>query len=468
MKLKHLVALGLTTIISISWLVTNVFAAENPVTKLEISDFPETVESFADFSFKIKALDDNDNPVNDYTGTVIFSSETDSNAELPSEYKFELSDQGVHEFTESYYFTGDGPQKLTVTDKSNPTLKDTITINVSDEEQASNTEVTIDSPTAGSTTNPIITIRGSAPAKSTVTILNGTETLGTTESDNLGSYSFDTPVLQDGTYNLQAEVENLKSEKVTVIINTKAPNVDFIELSPKEVTSEQSFSLQIRLKSDARDVKVLLGGFQTSLVRDENSSRLFTGSLKAPSIPGNYEIKLKIEDNLGNIADNIGTDEILVVLAGQGQSVNSTSFNVPSQVTGFAATVADRRVNLTWIPAQAQNGIKNYEIRYGVNPADLNLKVETLNSQNNWYIPNLINGQTYFFQVFAIDTLNQKSDLGSEIIAANPNPTGLTTIHGSAPGQVLVNQATNTGPGGIMVLAGFALAGAVGVVRRRG
>jgi hypothetical protein len=66
----------------------------------------------------VVALDASNHVVPGYTGTVHFSS-TDSQAILPADYTFSVSDNGAHLF--SVTFATRGQQTLTVTDLANPT-----------------------------------------------------------------------------------------------------------------------------------------------------------------------------------------------------------------------------------------------------------------------------------------------------------------------------------------------------------
>ena len=72
--------------------------------------------------------------------------------------------------------------------------------------------------------------------------------------------------------------------------------------------------------------------------------------------------------------------------------------------------------------------------------------MNTNDSSTAWFVPNLNNGTTYYFQVFGIDTEGNLSDQGSAVVSATPSSAYGGGLHGSADGQVLVNQVTNSGP----------------------
>jgi hypothetical protein len=75
----------------------------------------------------VVALDANNRPVANYTGTVHFTS-SDSTAVLPKDYTFTSADRGVKAFTVSFATTG--RQTLTITDTTTADLTESATVNV--------------------------------------------------------------------------------------------------------------------------------------------------------------------------------------------------------------------------------------------------------------------------------------------------------------------------------------------------
>lgn len=85
------------------------------------------------FGFNVKAVDAFGNTVTNYTGTVKFSTtDTNSNVVLPSNYTYQLSDNGNKQFTGAKLCTA-GPQTIYVEDVSNPLIKGQVTVNVQPE-----------------------------------------------------------------------------------------------------------------------------------------------------------------------------------------------------------------------------------------------------------------------------------------------------------------------------------------------
>ncbi len=469
-KLRRYLALICLTALIVPKLVN---ADPGDVTKLVIEDAPDTVEAFTDFSFKVIAQDNSDSTITDYDGTVVFTSETDENAKLPGEHTFDPEvDSGEKIFNESYFFTEEGEQELTVTDEENPELTTTITINVVEADlENDNTDeengIKLTSPTEGTSNESTITVRGETTPGLTVEIFNDEELLGSADADIEGNFQFQTPVLPDGSYKIRAVSDELESKTVNVTIQTQAPEISFIELSPSTVNAGQNFNIQLTTANDARVVKVKINDILHTLKKDTVNSKLFKGTITAPTSAGNYPIKVNIEDDLGNVANNLNTNKTLVVntTSVNGGDNEELTFQVPSQVLGLTATPSDKKITLNWQAATAANGIKNYAIYYGTAPTSLPLKVETKDAATTWYIPELTNGTTYYFQIYAIDNNNQRGDQGSAVISATPVITGQTTLLGSAPNQVQPNAVTNSGPGLLFLGAGSLFAAKI--IRKR-
>lgn len=111
-------------------------------------------------SVTVTAKDGSGNTVTSYVGTVQFTSR-DTQATLPADYTFTLTDAGMHVFASGVTLKTAGPQNITVTDAATPTLTGTqsgITVNA-----ASAASVTIlgypSAVTAGTTGSGSVTLR---------------------------------------------------------------------------------------------------------------------------------------------------------------------------------------------------------------------------------------------------------------------------------------------------------------------
>jgi hypothetical protein len=84
--------------------------------------FPSPVTAGTLQSFTVTVVDGYGNPVTDYVGTVHFTS-SDPQADLPQNYTFVASDQGVHTFTATLKTAG--TQSITATDLQNSAITST-------------------------------------------------------------------------------------------------------------------------------------------------------------------------------------------------------------------------------------------------------------------------------------------------------------------------------------------------------
>lgn len=78
-------------------------------------------------------------------------------------------------------------------------------------------------------------------------------------------------------------------------------------------------------------------------------------------------------------------------------------------------------MDLNWdIVTDHTSAIVKYRIHYGELESSLNKTVETNGAVNKWYVPNLTNGQKYYFAVTAVDNQSYESAEKSLIVSALP------------------------------------------------
>src|SRR5262249_52952706 len=85
-------------------------------------NFPSPVTAGAPQSFTVTVVDGYGHAITGYAGTVHFTS-SDPQADLPDDYTFAASDQGVHTFTATLKTAG--RQSLTATDTENSAITST-------------------------------------------------------------------------------------------------------------------------------------------------------------------------------------------------------------------------------------------------------------------------------------------------------------------------------------------------------
>ena len=148
-----------------------------------------------------------------------------------------------------------------------------------------------------------------------------------------------------------------------------------------------------------------------------------------------------IVDDLGN-SSSIESGKSLLVSNSSEDDLNSAD-GLPSRVTGVTGESMDKQVMLSWNASNDDTGVRFYSIRYGLSAGNLNTIVDTTSNATEWYIPNLVNDQNYYFQVYAVDTDGNESSLGSEVVSITPGRPDSTSLLGSADAE----STSETGPG---------------------
>lgn len=425
--------------------------------RFEFFEYPAVIEPFEEFDFSLRALDSSQELDDTYSGTIRFFSATDDLAGLPDDYTFDNLDEGEAYFEGETYFTEEGTQTLNVVDVDNEELLGSVEIEVSfgaperTVDATSNGDLNIISPIAGSTTSSVVNFKGTTDPGLEVSIFDNGEILTAEDADAEGNFDFNSPVLADGTHTFVIEAGSNSSDEIVVTIDTTSDIVSNLQIDPDEVFANDPVSFEVSLTRDASRVSVVIDEKRSDLIKADTVGRAFTGVVNAPSAEGTYNVGLIIVDLDGESISLTNLDTIDVSAGAAGQ----ITFNVPSQVLGLNAQPGDKKVNLNWQAAFDNTGITNYRINYGIDRNLLLSSVNTNGPETNWYVPNLINGTTYYFQVFGIDTEGNLSDQGSAVVSAVPSSAYGGGLHGSADGQVTVNQVTNSGPE-VYVLLAFA------------
>jgi len=105
--------------------------------------------------------------------------------------------------------------------------------------------------------------------------------------------------------------------------------------------------------------------------------------------------------------------------------VNAIPTKKESMVNAIAS---DTKVTLSW-KNFGQNPSK-YKIQYGVQSGQYTESVIISDSRTTWYIPDLINGVTYYFKVIALDPVGNEQT-GSDEVSATPFGSGFKLVASS-------------------------------------
>ncbi|PKL36839.1 hypothetical protein CVV38_03010 [Candidatus Peregrinibacteria bacterium HGW-Peregrinibacteria-1] len=433
----------------------------------EFSDVPLSVKVGEDISFKVSALDPNGDLVADYDGTVRFSVVDGSplSANLPGDYTFTTENLGEHTFSLGTTFSSPGVYEVEVRDLAAPTVFGGHTFVVTGAaavNSSSEGAPVITNPTAGTYSNNVVAVTGTAGPGARLKVFDNSVELGMVIAGSSGNFSYTTNQLVDGVHEFSvAEVNEsgvviVSSATVRVTIDTDAPKISNIAVEPKESLKPGEL-ITVRLMASeplSRAVMVFEGNFfeMTSIGED-----IYEGKFSAPLEVGEYSVDVVLTDELNNDSQYDDYFKVTVV----------TSNDVPT-VQNLKATSGTGRVILSWDDVVTpSNPVTHYRVYYGTSQTELINAVETFTSSNTWYVPNLTAGQTYYFAVVAVDDRGNTSSQLGEVVSSTPSSGGVTTVtvdeqevvpevdNGEAGRDALKDlesDVSNTGPGGIMAL----------------
>lgn len=434
-----------------------------PLHHFEISGLPSSIQPNQDVSFSVTAQDQNDITVENYTGTVRFSATgaNSTNVTLPDDYTFEAGDLGTHEFSLGLKFTTAGTYTVSVNDINSPLIEGEATVTVggggsgsgSGSGSSTGQKPSIVTPVAGTYSQNVQTISGSAPSGTSVDIFDNDQEIGSVQVGSGGSYSYQTAPLVDGDHSIYVVTTDAggtvlqTSETVNITVDTTAPSVDEVVIEPLSgIKTGDVITVKVLSEPNLSEAALIFNAeiFELSPSLDQDGA--YIASLQAPANPGEYPLDILLVDELGNEATY--KDEALVTItadgtgqvsqegvetppAGETQETEETieqpeevvapvSGEAPSQVFGVIAFGSDERITLVWEAATDDGTIDHYKIYYGVDPANLSDSVDTIDASTTWYVPGLENGKEYYFALAAVDNDGLESAEMSELVNGIP------------------------------------------------
>lgn len=130
-------------------------------------------------------------------------------------------------------------------------------------------------------------------------------------------------------------------------------------------------------------------------------------------------------------------------------------FEPPSDVQNVKATPKDKAVLLEWDPATDADGVVvRYKIYYGVEPVtedggNYDQEIDTQSDETEYEVTGLVNNDTYYFGVTALDEQGNESELYSVEVSAAP--TSGASNSGSVGSPILQN-ALHIAPNKVLVV----------------
>lgn len=347
-----------------------------PVSYLKIENLPETVKVNQTLNFAVSAYDTNGNIASNYTGLVRFSS-TDSNATLPNDYQFEASDQGTHTFSLGLNLRSTGSQTVTVTDISNFDISGEADIQVTtsgtgQNSTSGNNNMNISgngsfdlfTPAPGTYSSDTLTFSGEALYGNTIHILDNGKSIGTTDVKPNGSFTYKANGLSEGKHIFYlkamngAGVEQAHSNEINITIDTSAPELNQIKVSPEgDIPAGKLFTVTAYSEPNLSQVSLIFNNGIFEMTEDPLVDGVYKVSLTSPQKIGSYQIDALLIDELGNEITSSNLLNLKVVESTDSEP--STDEEIldpleeetairPEKVTGLTVLADSKKVTLTW------------------------------------------------------------------------------------------------------------------------
>lgn len=394
--------------------------------RFEIKDLKASPFVNENLSFKVKVVDQNDGLVTDYAKTIEFES-TDPNATFPEDYTFQPADLGEHAFELSISFSATGRQKLIVQEKDKPEIKGEIDVDVKPARAVAGSGlVTITKPTPGRYGTKDIDLGGQAPPNANVNMYDNGQQVGVTRASANGVFTFTATNLADGQHAFTAEANGILSQEVVITVAASAAMVEELKLIPNPVGPNLKVEVQLKSQPELETVSLTVADTIITLAPHPTDLGAYVGNFNAPARPGSFPVDAQLVDRQGVEASYVEV-QTLVVDEKLGTGV---AFRVPSRVTGVRAHGGPGRVTLAWEPSTDDTGIARYRIYYGFDRNNLDQVVETADARTTWYVANLEEGVTYFFQLAGVDTEGNEADQKSAVVGAVAAPGGAGFLPG--------------------------------------
>lgn len=426
---------------------------------IEIEDEDDAIVEVGDeLSVVVTAMDEDDNIVTDYTGTLRFSS-TDGSATLPNDYTYLAEDAGSHSFSLSVKFVTPGDQTLSVNDTEQFTIDGEFDLEVVTDSDSNadygddfveddferDGDFALVSPASGSYSEDSIEVQGAAQYGYSAIIYIDDEEAGRTEVDFDNSFSYTVSNLEDGTYDLYADIVELgdgeegeeeilevieSSDLESVTIDTEAPELVSIETDPEEeVETESDVEVIILSEGGLENVSILFND-EVYELEETSTSGKYMASIPMPSEEGEYGFDVILTDALGNdvqyrdqlilnlvktLGDTDETDEEDEDEDLEEEEEEVSELGV-SQVAGVTTTGDEETVLVSWESPESDLPISYYKVHYGPSADALFAISQTFDSTTNWKVTNLPAEEIYYFAVSAVDIEGNESELSEAVI----------------------------------------------------
>lgn len=447
-----------------------------PVSYLSLENLPQVVKVGETQSITVLAMDSQGNVAGNYTGTVHFSS-TDNNATLPNDYTFEAEDQGQHTFSLGATFKTMGTQTLTVTDLDNAEIYAKTEVEVTAKGSGNGPtygepivagDLTVMSPVVGTYSSDDLTFSGEAPYGMKIEILEDEILKGEIEVTPDGTFTTLVKGFEQGDHTLVIRTVDEDNETVdetepfTVTIDTDAPQVDKVEISPNgDIPAGAEFEVTVYTEPNLAQVAAVFNNGVFQLEEDTVVNGTYHATLQAPETLEDYTLDILVVDELGN---EILYNQLAKVTVGKAEEEAEEEIVDPGQVKNVEGVKGDGKVTLSWeapVPTDGETTtpiIDHYKIYYGPDAELLYSSVDTDTVSPLWTIENLQNGSTYYFAVVAVTAEGVESLQRSETVSMMPESDEAALLFAAAAeeaarkaqeealAKAMTEDAVDTGP----------------------
>lgn len=378
------------------------------------------------FSMNIRAMNGN-SLVRGYIGTLAVES-SDPDAELPKkgedpntpdEGRIDMRsvDQGQRNVSLIFVLRKGGLQTITVYDKLDPSVKGTITLNVTRDGTAGSESIMIkDPPDRSHIKGSTVRLQGTAPSLVNLKVKGGLDTIDG-ETDAEGVFRIDVPLHPENkevTLFVTSENGTMESKPVHLIIDNEAPKIDTMSINPPEGKTEDYAEITVKSEAELTSVTAEFNGNTLTLA---GSGTSYMSPMIAPREAGTYDITVTATDSVGNASTML------------------TKWTVkPKQlprVTGVSAESQPLKVALSW-DAIKTAPVAEYTI-YIANekdPGNYLYSISTKKPVTSAVIEDLPLGETYQFSLTMVSTEGQESPEKSEVASASPLGMHFTATSG--------------------------------------
>lgn len=273
---------------------------------LVFEDLPSEMIVGQNYSFQVRAKDEDGKTVKDYSGKIRFGT-SDNQARIPADYTFTPEDQGVHTFALALSFASPGRHTFQVNDVSNFRISGQATVNVLPDGEGGSTpgegtqSISILTPTSGTYNTSTVTITGKSTGVQKLRISDGpTVLVEGLAPDASGNFVYNTPKLQEGLHKfLVTDVEGtVRSNEVAIRVDRTAPTAMNITIDPSGAI-ERGAQFQIRVASQEplSGARCSINGVTANL---QPAGDFFVVTMKAPQQCGTFPVACTVSDLLGN------------------------------------------------------------------------------------------------------------------------------------------------------------------------